>query len=228
MLVREHVGRYTVSNEGTMNEFDPTNREYINLTSLQRFEADIEVVDTYADLYIALARYIADEFNIPDHQVYVLLDPAEHTLPSREMFEESPQIAREQARLVLMKVALPLAEYAIENVDDFSVWLSETARAAIGTDASGHHTDTCMKKSQGPSSHSCLLSEECPIKFTAYKLIESVGKINKTDVEYSDAFKDAKIAKTLEKITIARNLGLFDAETAEMIARNYKTRCYSM
>jgi hypothetical protein len=208
-----------------MNEFDPTNREYINHTSLQRFEADIELVETYADLYIALARYMADEFNIPDHQVHVLFEPAEHTLPSREVFEENPRVAREQARLVLIKVALPLAEDVIDNVEDFSVWLSETARVAMGTEKSGHQAETCMKKSKGKALDGCSASEQCPVKYTAYKLIENICRVNKTDVEYSEAFRDEKIAKTLEKIIVARDLGLYDAETAEMLSRNYIARC---
>lgn len=210
-----------------MNEFDPTNREHINMSALQRFEEDIDIVETYADLYITLSRYVAEEFDIPDHQVHLLLTPDEQLLPSRELFDQNAELGREQARLVLIKLALPLAVYVIEDIEKFTPWITETARAAMNIKGSNHKIETCMKVSHGSMAHSCPSSRECPVKFTSYKLISDAGKFNKSDLEYSESFVDRKIAITLAKIDVAKALMLVDEETAQIITQSYLGRCHS-
>lgn len=209
-----------------MNEHDPSKREHINFSPLVRFKADIGDVQSFADLYISVTRYLTDEFNINDYYVDHMFVSDDAILPTPEMFEQDPRIAREQARLMLIKLALPIAENVIEDNDSFTTWTKDTAGMVIEDGDPFHEIEKCMQVSQGSTSHSCPSSAECPIKFTAYMLISGASRANMDDLDYRSEWADIKIARTIAKIEVARDLGLFKPEVTKVIKQSYMGRCY--
>ncbi len=208
-----------------MNEFDPTKREYINLSPLHRFEADMVYVRTYADMVLSISEYFTRAFDIPEYSIKTLFSENNDMLPSDALFDLNPDLAREQALLLLIKVALPLAENFIADDEAFTDWTLKTSRIALNLDRSNHTLEECSKVSQEEwAPHSCDHSGECPIKFTTYKLIQDATKIDHESPDYLTPWAQQKISRTIAKVEIARQLELIEPNFCNSLVHSYLRR----
>lgn len=210
-----------------MNEFDPTKREHINLRPLYRFDADMKYSQDYYDMHLSLSRYLSEEFGIEDVVVDRYLSQKAESIPGSQLFDVDQQLTREQMRLVLLRVALPLAENLVEDNESFYDWTVRTARVAMNIENSNHEVDKCLGDTKSDSRYRCEESPNCPIRVTRLALTNDVMQVDFQSMDYHESWAPRKISRTVAKLDAAYSLGLLLDAEVNSLKNSYLHRCRS-
>ena len=208
-----------------MSEHDPTKREHIGFSPIERFDADMMHLDEFDKAYTSFTRYLTEEFPIPEAVVDRLCWSKRHILPISDAFEKDPSLGREKFRIALMRIALPLAEGLIESDKDFTVWTERTAKAAMNFSGRLHRIADCIEAPPAINGQSCASSLECPIRITKQLLITDALQVDFDSPDYSPDWSESKIERTLSKLAVALQLGLTIENETDALGRSYVNRC---
>lgn len=222
-----------------MSEHDPSKREFINLPPLEIFKEDMREVAVYFELTERFSKYMHDEFGIPEVANdgggwtvdRILNDPTvKEFVPTIELFETNPDLAIEKMRLLLLRVAYPLAENFIEDDAQFTDWVIRAAQVAIYGGRSTHGAEKCLgglPVSTG-SPIGCENSTECPVMYAKVLLAGDSIHIKLDSPDYWPEWRDKKISRHLAKLDAALAIGLTDEVEDEIFRANYLKACRAL
>lgn len=210
-----------------MHDFDPTKREHINLSPLRQFDGDVTYSRNYYDLRDAFTVYLSGEFPELTDSIgaYCESEEVRVCLPDAKLFETDERLAKEQMRLALIRVALPLAEAAVENTEDFMGWVYETASMAMKQNIRRHSFDECLTMTHGSTQHRCATSPNCPLKVVKSQLLIDVMQVDFSSLDYQQPWAERKASRSLAKLEMAYELGLMQEMEFRALRDSYRQRC---